>query len=537
MWHALGTEEQFCLTHGTNNLEPAIQRIYNSSSSEDVWISGDYSAATDSFAISASKALLEGILESIDHEPTKRWAMKEISPHLLVYPEGSGLTPVLQESGQLMGSLLSFPLLCLLNDCTAKFVGLSPHQYLINGDDILMRTPAKTYPLWKEKVREFGLSLSAGKNYIHKEYGTVNSQLICESQVLCSGKQRVLDRRSQVLGECLRDLEIMMESDSPDEVQQLFKSLNRTKLRRTVRSISVPVSHGGLAFNWGNRDNVSNRSKRTEVLVYLNDMLNRIAPEKGCLSIPYLSKEKLCNTTLQEMDRCFNEPVLNSEYHEDFLGIPQIEKVRRVVNQNFLLRNHFLGQNVEDLPPLSYLKSLQVPFNDLKIRKELQSSIDSMFLKRFLNGNENFTFEEFQRDFIDAVKGTDQASEKSVEFLTPIIELDVKPDYLMQVVTGYTARLFDSKLFTGSLSKELKPKRFDLIPTPSFEDFSLEVHQRHLDTLECLSEEFEFPPGFSTLGWEEVLETQMENFNRPKLEYLFDDPLDPSSDSGVDLEG
>jgi hypothetical protein len=358
MWHALGTEEQFCLTHGTNQLEPAIKRIYNSSSINDVWISGDYSAATDSFAISASKALLEGILESIDHEPTKRWAMKEISPHLLVYPKESGLTPVLQESGQLMGSLLSFPLLCLLNDCTAKFVGLSPHQYLINGDDILMRTSAEKYPLWKEKVQDFGLSLSAGKNYIHKDFGTVNSQLICESQVLCSGKQRVLDRRSQVLGECLRDLEILMESETPDEVHELFKSVNRNKLRRTVRSISVPVSHGGLSFNWGKRDNVSNRSKRTEVLVYLSDMLNRISPKKGCLSIPYLSKEKFSNTTLQEMDRCFNEPVLNSEYHEDFLGIPQIEKVRRVVNQNFKLRNMFLGQEIQDLPQLSYLHSL-----------------------------------------------------------------------------------------------------------------------------------------------------------------------------------
>jgi hypothetical protein len=282
-----------------------------------------------------------------------------------------------------------------------------------------MRTSAEKYPLWKEKVQDFGLSLSDGKNYIHKDFGTVNSQLICESQVLCSGKQRVLDRRSQVLGECLRDLEILMESETPDEVHELFKSVNRNKLRRTVRSISVPVSHGGLSFNWGNRDNISNRSKRTEVLVYLSDMLNRISPKKGCLSIPYLSKEKFSNTTLQEMDRCFNEPVLNSEYHEDFLGIPQIEKVRRVVNQNFKLRNMFLGQEIQDLPPLSYLHSLQIPFNDQRLRPELQSSIDSMFFTRFLNGNELFSYEEFQKDFLDSVKGTTEASTKAREFLTP----------------------------------------------------------------------------------------------------------------------
>jgi len=526
MWHALGLEPQFCLTHGTNNLEPAIERIYENSSPEDSWISGDYSAATDSFAISASKALLEGILESIDHEPTKRWAMKEISPHLLVYPKGSGLTPILQESGQLMGSLLSFPLLCLLNDCTAKFVGLHPDQYLINGDDILMRTNAEVYPKWKEKVQEFGLLLSAGKNYIHKDFGTVNSQLVCEGIVLNSGKQRVLDRKSQVLGECLRDLEILMDSDTPDEVHELFKSVNRSKLSRTVRSISVPVSHGGLSFNWGKRENISERTKRTEVLVYLNDLFNRITPKKGYLSIPYLSQEKFSNNTLEEMDRCFNEPILNSEYHEDFLGIPQLENVRKRVTQNHGLRDLFLSQNIQDLPPLNYLHSHQIPFDDIKIRKELQSSIDSMFFKKFLDGNETFTYEEFQKDFLDAVKGTSQASSKSVEFLTPIIELDVQPDYLKKVVTGYKAKLFDKSRFTNSLSKELKPNRFDILPTPKFNDYSREIYLDYEDSLLELSSQFEFPPNFSTVSWEEVLQTQSENFCYPKLGYLYTDPFD-----------
>jgi hypothetical protein len=251
MWEAMGLEPQFVLTHGTNNLNTAVKRLYDSSVPGSVWISGDYSAATDSFAIEASKALLQGILESIDHEPTKRWAMKEISPHLLVYPGSSGLTPVLQESGQLMGSLLSFPLLCLLNDCTAQFSGLTPDQYLINGDDILIRAPKKFYPIWKKQVQEFGLELSLGKNYVHPRFGTVNSQLILDGDVVSSGKQRVLDRRSEVLGECLRDLELHMLSTPSSEVQELFKSVNRMKLSRTVRDISVPVSHGGLSFSWG----------------------------------------------------------------------------------------------------------------------------------------------------------------------------------------------------------------------------------------------------------------------------------------------
>jgi hypothetical protein len=153
MWLALGEEEQFVLTHGTHNLEAAVKKIYLQSKPGDVWISGDYKSATDSVPIEASRALMEGILEEIDHEPTKRWAMKEISPHLLVYPKKSGIQPCLQRNGQLMGSLLSFPLLCLLNDCTAKSLNLKPNQYLINGDDILMRTKPINYSGWKFYVQ------------------------------------------------------------------------------------------------------------------------------------------------------------------------------------------------------------------------------------------------------------------------------------------------------------------------------------------------------------------------------------------------
>lgn len=475
MWLALGEEKQFCLTHGTNNLNPAIQRIFDLSNPEDVWISGDYTAATDSVPIEASKALLEGILESIDHEPTKRWAMKEISPHLLVYPKKSGLKPVLQESGQLMGSLLSFPLLCLLNDCTARYIGLSPDKYLINGDDILMRADAKVYPLWKEKVQEFGLSLSLGKNYIHPVFGTVNSQLIMGGEVLDSGKQKVLDRRVQVLGECLRDLEVMMERTGADEVHALFKTINRSKLSRTVRSIDVPVSHGGLALNWGSRTNLNDRSKRTEILVYLHDLFKKIEPDEGCLSIPYLSKTQMAQKSLEDQDRIFNNPVPQTEYHEDFVGIPILERVRKRTMSHSQLRDLFLGQELENLPSLSFLRTLQVPFNDMKTRKELQSAIDRTFFQNFLDSNKEYDYETFKQVFLEAVKGTKSPTAVATKFLVPVIELDVRPDYLLKVVKGYTSRSFDKQLFEKALGKALNPKQFDLPPCGESPDFSKEV--------------------------------------------------------------
>jgi hypothetical protein len=316
-----------------------------------------------------------------------------------------------------------------------------------------------------------------------------------------------------------------MESDSPDEVHDLFKSLNRSKLSRTVRSISVPVSHGGLSFSWGNREGLSEKTKKTEILVYLNDLFNKISPEKGCLSIPYLSSSKFSNDTLESMDRCFNEPVDSKEYHEDFVGIIHLEKVRGRIRKNHHLRDLFLSQNLEDLPPLNFLHCHQIPFKDVSIRSELQTAIDQMFFKRFLDGNETFTFSEFQNEFLDAVKGTQSASTKAVEFLTPIIELDVKPDYLLKVVTGYKSKNFNKELFTSSYNKELKPNKFDKLLLPHCHDFTEEIYSERQSTLEYLACWNDSPPEFATIGWQQIIDTQLESFERPKLEYLYEDPI------------
>jgi hypothetical protein len=506
MWHALNEFPQFCLTHGTNRLEPSIKRIYEQSSPDDVWISGDYSAATDSFAIEASHALLEGILESIDHEPTKRWAMKEISPHLLIYPKSSGIEPVLQESGQLMGSLLSFPLLCLLNDCTAQSIGLTPDQYLINGDDILMRTKKENYPIWKERVQDYGLSLSLGKNYVHKSYGTVNSQLIFEGSITDSGKQKVLDRRSRVLGECLRDLEFLMKETSNEIVQEIFKTVNRTKLSKTVRSIHVPSSHGGLAGDWGNRDNISLKSKRTEILVYLNDLFNRIEPEKDSLCIPYLSWESAIINNNERMEDAFFKPVTSDEYHEDFLDSKVLPKIKKRLMKNADLRNLFLGQDIKDLPPLTFLKTLQIPFTDEKTRKFIQSKIDRTFFELFFNVNEGFEYSDYRKMLRIKLTDPEIPCSESRKFLLNLMDLDLRPDFLNYVPCTYKAKSFDSNNFKKQLGRSLEPKEFDLPMCKDNLDFSQEVEKTSKMINECLTSMFVNKILSEETGFHEVLE-------------------------------
>jgi hypothetical protein len=65
--------------------------------------------------------------------PPEHGPRYEVSPHLIEYPDGVGK----QTSGQLMGSLLSFPLLCFLNDFIISHSGFERGKYLINGDDVV----------------------------------------------------------------------------------------------------------------------------------------------------------------------------------------------------------------------------------------------------------------------------------------------------------------------------------------------------------------------------------------------------------------
>jgi hypothetical protein len=475
MWRALGDFPQYCLTHGTNRLDDAIKRIHDKSGPSDVWISGDYTAATDSFDMEGSRALLEGILEQIDHEPTKRWAMKEISAHLLVYPKKSGLKPALQKSGQLMGSLLSFPLLCLLNDCTAQFSGVSPDKYLINGDDILMRATPETYPVWKEQVEKFGLDLSPGKNYIHKSFGTVNSQLIVEDKVVGSGKQMILDRRSRVLGECLRDLEFAMKDSPTIEVIDLFKSVNRQKLSQTVRSINVPVSHGGLSFSWGH-ELIDKKSKRTAQLCYLNDLFKKIQPLKNCIAIPYLSIEEKNVSSAKEEELIFNDPVSTMEYHEDFLSPVDLQRTQKRCMTHSDLREILLDQKLCTLPSLSFLRTYQIPCSDVRVKKSLQKAIDSLFLKNFLQGGQEFGYETFREEFLLKTKNQESNSEKTVLHLVKLMDLEVAPDFFKYMNLNFDPTAFCPELFKKNLGDALRPNQFDLPEDyPDYEDFSEET--------------------------------------------------------------
>lgn len=501
MWKTLNHYPQFALTHGTCFLESSIERIFDKSEKDDVWISGDYTAATDSIPLEASLALMEGILESVDHQPTKRWVLKELSPHLLVYPPKYGLEPVLQESGQLMGSLLSFPLLCLLNDCTAKLAGLSRDKYLINGDDILMRGPPETYEKWKNIVSQVGFKLSIGKNYIHPTYGSINSQMIMNGTVVESGKQRILDRKERILGECLKDFQLAMFEHTTEEVNNLFKSVNRTKLNNTIRNIGIPYSHGGLGFSWDQKHLNKTLDKSRAKLVYFHDMLKRLKPQDHCISVPYYAKQDISKTELRIAQQQLLEPVSLKEYHEEFLNPSILPKTMKRISGNQSLRELFHLRELEELPPLPFIHCFQFRVHSTKDIGLIQAKIDSLFFNGMTTGCP-FTYQDFREHVLKSLCGIDDKTKEEVRVGFSLYDFPAELEFL-GLDLNYNSKPFSKEDFVKELGVPLIPKdnevNYEEMVSPNFletmekdENQVMEIYNHSFNTRLVIEEKDDF---------------------------------------------
>jgi hypothetical protein len=176
------------------DLRDKVQKLYDRSPKNWLWCSADYKSATDTIKMWATKACLDPLA----HLPDYDILQKSISPSTIVYPKrkvkGKVLIhehEVLQNSGQLMGSPLSFPFLCTINLAIYRYTvecwventrryeegRILLDNCLINGDDLLFRAPSDFIELFYEKIRFVGFVPSQGKNYISKSYATLNSKV------------------------------------------------------------------------------------------------------------------------------------------------------------------------------------------------------------------------------------------------------------------------------------------------------------------------------------------------------------------------
>lgn len=157
----------------------------------EVFVSGDYKAATDGFNLNNSVYAIQVLRETSSHIPESIWDLAELflSESTILFEGKDPLTgedtldSFDQEAGQLMGNFLSFPLLCLIN-LAGVFLGLGQqrtqdlidnHLLMINGDDIVFRCSEEEYHSWRQLCPVAGLNVSVEKTLVHKRVFTVNS--------------------------------------------------------------------------------------------------------------------------------------------------------------------------------------------------------------------------------------------------------------------------------------------------------------------------------------------------------------------------
>lgn len=187
------------------DLLPRLQEIEDKSPFP-TWVSGDYSSATDTLSREVSLLAATGLPDA-----ERRLAQFSLLPGgVISYPkvkEGPGkyakvLRPARslpQRNGQLMGHVLSFPLLCVENLATYRLAQtmyvqeadwgsyeyetrqqemlVSEELVVINGDDIVFKANAAFFDCFNRAAKRVGFVPSPGKNYFSNTMCQINSQL------------------------------------------------------------------------------------------------------------------------------------------------------------------------------------------------------------------------------------------------------------------------------------------------------------------------------------------------------------------------
>lgn len=164
--------------------DPTDQHVQSLNGSS--FLSFDYQSATDNIKSSYVRVAIEVLREKADYLSDEEWEALVVLSRLNL---GDGIA----SSGQPMGSVMSFPLLCLINKTVVdlalsrllergeiSFNEWSSHRCLVNGDDLLVREPRKTTnlkALVAEEGSKVGLVVNMEKTMSSDTEAEINSTL------------------------------------------------------------------------------------------------------------------------------------------------------------------------------------------------------------------------------------------------------------------------------------------------------------------------------------------------------------------------
>lgn len=146
------------------------------------FISGDYTQATDNIYLPAVKAVIDVLAESTELSEAERKMMLGSFTNLRWRSMNSGREHTIKR-GSMMGNLISFPLLCLLNKasydiaCDIHFGEGARRIGRFNGDDCCFCGDRRFYDLWREITSNFGFIVNEEKTGFGCRYLELNSSI------------------------------------------------------------------------------------------------------------------------------------------------------------------------------------------------------------------------------------------------------------------------------------------------------------------------------------------------------------------------
>lgn len=227
---------------------------------DEVFVSGDYESATDNLDQDVQRFVLDRLLGTASIPYSIRdMAVRSLSMNVL--PSFGGCSKGFrQRRGQMMGNLLSFPLLCLVNYLTFKYFVPRSVPVRVNGDDIVFRCRRDEFAVWKEGVGRCGLTLSLGKTMVDTSHFTLNSALFrarrfrvstCRYIRSSSLWPREKERGVFGLSSRYRSFAVGFSGAGRDALRLLFLRENRVFLaesRRSLFCLGMPCSGKLLAL-------------------------------------------------------------------------------------------------------------------------------------------------------------------------------------------------------------------------------------------------------------------------------------------------
>jgi len=144
-------------------------------------ISGDYESATDKIYLEAVDVIVDELSKDVRLTENERSVLRGSFQRLRWMNTCTGtIRPI--KRGSMMGNLVSFPLLCLLNKACfdiASDIGRGSGANRVgrfNGDDCLFAGDRKFFALWKEVTGTFGLCVNVEKTGYSNISADLNSQ-------------------------------------------------------------------------------------------------------------------------------------------------------------------------------------------------------------------------------------------------------------------------------------------------------------------------------------------------------------------------